>query len=205
MEQYPSLSRLGKAAGRAMQLNTTRAEGHMTLEQYYQTPETLLPQELIFGAVRAADAPFVPHQRLVLRLASTLQAHVSDLNAGEVFVAPVDCVFDRDRALVLQPDIVFVSHQRRDIVLDRIYGAPDLAIEILSPHPRIGRLDERVQWFATYGVEEVWLYDQAESQLHVLTCAGGEVTARRTFEADEPVQSTVLPQFQSTMRSVLGR
>ena len=147
----------------------------------------------------------MPHQRLVLRLASTLQAHVSDLNAGEVFVAPVDCVFDRDRALVLQPDIVFVSHQRRDIVLDRIYGAPDLAIEILSPHPRIGRLDERVQWFATYGVEEVWLYDQAESQLHVLTCAGGEVTARRTFEADEPVQSTVLPQFQSTMRSVLGR
>lgn len=106
---------------------------------------------------------------------------------------------------MLQPDIVFVSHSRRDIVLDRIYGAPDLAIEILSPHPRIGRLDERVQWFAQYGVQEVWLYDQTESQLHVLTCAGGHVVARRTFEADEPTQSIVLPQFQSTMRIVFGR
>jgi Uma2 family endonuclease len=177
----------------------------MTLQEYYHTPETLLPQELIFGAVRAADAPFVPHQRVVLRLATTLQAHVNDHNAGEVFVAPIDCVFDRDRALVLQPDIVFVSQGRRDIVLDRIYGAPDLAIEVLSPYPRIGRLDERVEWFALYGVEEVWLYDQIEEQLHVLTCAGGEVVARRMFEADEPVQSMVLPQFQSSMRSVLGR
>jgi Uma2 family endonuclease len=177
----------------------------MTLEQYYQTPETLLPQELIFGAVRAADAPFVPHQRLVLRLASTLQEHVSERNAGEVFLSPIDCVFDQERALVLQPDIVFVSHTRRDIVMDRIYGAPDLAIEILSPHQRIGRLDERVQWFAHYGVAEVWLYDQIESQLHVLTCDGGRVVARRTFEVDDPIQSVVLPQFQSTMRSVFGR
>lgn len=177
----------------------------MTLEQYYQTPETLLPQELIYGAVRAADAPFVPHQRVVLRLATALQEHVNEFNAGEVFVAPVDCVFDRDRALVLQPDIVFVSQRRHDIVRDRIYGAPDLAIEILSPNPRIGRLDERVQWFAQYGVEEVWLYNQIEEELHVLTCAGGEVKARRTFEADEPIQSIVLPQFRSTMRSVLGR
>jgi Uma2 family endonuclease len=177
----------------------------MTLAEYFDTPETLLPQELIYGVVRVADAPFVPHQRMVLRLATALQEHVDDTNAGEIFVAPIDCIFDRDRALVLQPDIVFVSHSRRDIVLDRIYGAPDLAIEILSPHPRIGQLDERVRWFAQYGVAEVWLYHQTENRLHLLTCADGEVVSRRTFADDTPIESKVLPTFHSTIRAIVGR
>lgn len=177
----------------------------MTLAEYFETPETLLPQELIYGAVRVADAPFVPHQRLVLRLATALQEHVDETSAGEVFVAPIDCIFDRERALVLQPDIVFVSHSRRDIVLDRIYGAPDLAIEILSPHPRIGQLDERVRWFVQYGVAEIWLYHQTENRLHVLTGADGEVASRRTFGEDTPIESKVLPRFHSTMHAVVGR
>ncbi len=206
MERYPSLSHRKKAGGvSADQADTTRTEGPMTLAEYFETPETLLPQELIFGTVRVADAPFVPHQRLVLRLATALQEHVDETNAGEVFVAPIDCIFDRERALVLQPDIVFISHSRRDIVLDRIYGAPDLAIEILSPHPRIGQVDERVRWFAQYGVSEIWLYHQTEGRLHVLTCADGEVVSRRTFTDDTPIESRVLPQFQSTIRAVVGR
>lgn len=205
MERYPSLSRTRKAGAGARQDDTTRTEGHMTLAEYFQTPETLLPQELIYGAVRVADAPFVPHQRLVLRLATALQEHVDDTNSGEVFVAPIDCIFDRERALVLQPDIVFVSHSRRDIVLDRIYGAPDLAIEILSPHPRIGQLDERVRWFAQYGVAEIWLYHQTEGRLHVLTCADGEVVSRRTFGDDTPIESKVLPHFQSSIRAIVTR
>lgn len=205
MDRYPSLSRRSTSGASARREDTTRTEGHMTLAEYFQTPETLLPQELIFGAVRAADAPFVPHQRLVLRLATALQEHVDETNAGEVFVAPIDCIFDRERALVLQPDIVFVSRSRRDIVLDRIYGAPDLAIEILSPHPRIGQVDERVRWFAQYGVAEIWLYHQPEGRLHVLTCADGEVVSRRTFTDDTPIQSGVLPQFHATIRGMVSR
>src|SRR5688572_31426670 len=49
---------------------------------------------------------------------------------------------------------IFVSKARAHIVSDRIYGAPDLMIEVLSPHPRIGREDERVAWFARAGVRE---------------------------------------------------
>lgn len=177
----------------------------MTLAEYFQTPETLLPQELIFGTVRVADAPFVPHQRTVLRLATALQEHTDETNAGEVFVAPIDCIFDRERALVLQPDIVFVSHARRDIVLNRIYGAPDLAIEILSPHPRIGQIDERVRWFAQYGVAEIWLYHQTEGRLHVLQCGNGEVTSQRTFGDDDVIESKVLPQLRTSLRAAVRR
>lgn len=177
----------------------------MTIAEYFATPEQLIPQELIYGVMRVADAPSVSHQRVVLRLATALQAHAEQTHAGEVFVAPIDVVLDRAQALVLQPDLLFVSASRGDIVTDRIHGAPDLVIEVLSPRPRIGELDERVGWFARYGVREIWLYNQHESQFHVLACEGGAVCSRVTFGANAPIESHVLPGFRRTIRSVLER
>jgi len=33
----------------------------MTVAEYLRTPETVLPQELVFGALRVADAPLTRH------------------------------------------------------------------------------------------------------------------------------------------------
>ncbi len=66
----------------------------MTIAEYFATLERLILQELIFGAMRVADAPFVNHQRLVLRLATVLQAYVEQTHVGEVFVAFIDVVLD---------------------------------------------------------------------------------------------------------------
>ena len=176
----------------------------MTLQEYFATPETVAPQELIFGAMRVADAPFVNHQRAVLKMAFALQAHADAHQAGEVLVAPLDVIFDAERALVLQPDVVFVSADRADIVRERIYGAPDLVVEVLSPQPRIGKLDERVRWFAQYGVREIWLYHQHAKRLDILACRNGLVSASISFTFDVPIRSTVLPLFGESMGSMLG-
>lgn len=174
----------------------------MTLQEYFETPESVLPQELTLGAMRVADAPFVSHQRVVLRLALALQAH-TEAHGGEVFVSPIDVILDRDRALVLQPDLLFVSPQRAHIVGDRIDGAPDLVVEVLSPRPRIGDLSERVRWFSAYGVREIWLYHQTRRRLDILACRDGAVTTTVSFDAAARVRSAVLPQFDDTMTSIL--
>ena len=165
----------------------------MTLLEYFNTPESLLPQELICGQMRVADAPFVSHQRIVLKLAMALQAHADHTGSGEVFVAPVDIVLDLDRDLVVQPDLLFISRDRIDIVHERIYGAPDLVVEVLSPRPRIGQLEERVGWFAEHGVREIWLYNQSSRTLDILGCEGGAVMSRTTVGHDDPIRSAVLP------------
>ena len=175
----------------------------MTLQEYFNTPETVLPHELIYGQIRVADAPFVNHQRVLLRLAMALIDHVERSSAGEVFIAPIDVVLDRERALVVQPDLLFVSHARLGMVQERIYGAPDLVVEILSPHPRIGRTDERVDRFAAYGVREIWLYHQPDRRMEILSCDGGTVVARRSFGWGDRIESSVLPPFTQTIGAIV--
>ena len=151
----------------------------MTLLEYFNTPETVLPQELIDCEIRVRDAPFVNHQRAVFKMALALEARAV-WTPGEVLIAPVDVVLDTERPLVLQPDIVWVDYRQQEIVRERVYGAPDLVIEVLSPRPRIGDVEERVRLFAGYGVREIWLYHQTMARLDVLqTDGGGRVTEQR--------------------------
>ncbi len=176
----------------------------MTTAEYLRTPETVVPHELIYGAPRVADAPFVPHQRLVGDLFVAIKAHVQERRLGEVILSPMDVILDDTRALIVQPDLVFVSSDRAEIVRDHIQGAPDLVIEVLSPRPRIGALDERIGWFARYGVAECWLVHQLEKRVEVLGFDRGRVDGRASFEWDEPIASRVLPAFRATMVAIAG-
>ena len=167
----------------------------LTTDEYLAGEETLLPQELVWGVVRDAAAPHSRHQRAVFKLARLMQDHVDAHDLGEVFMSPLDVVLDRERALVVQPDIFFVAKDRLGIVSDRVRGAPDLVVEIMSPRPRIGRLDERLDWFATYGVRECWVVHQLSSHVDVLDIGGGHIAARRRFGAGERIESLALPGF----------
>jgi Uma2 family endonuclease len=176
-----------------------RLRKRLTVQEYQRTHETVLPQELIFGAVRVADAPLVSHQRLVFSLARALHAHVRAQAPGEVLTAPIDVVLDDKHGLVLQPDVIYVSSARGDIIRDRILGAPDLVLEVLSPHPRLGSLEERVRWYAQYGVREVWMYHEFARRLDIAACGHGLVMHTSSFDRLVPIRSLVLPSLtQST-------
>jgi Uma2 family endonuclease len=176
---------------------------HMTTIEYLNTPETANPQELIYGVLRAADAPAPSHQAAVGDLFLALAIHVREQQLGDVWLSPIDVILDEARALVVQPDLLFISNERGEIVGDRIRGAPDLVVEVLSPNPRIGSLDERIAWFARYGVRECWLLHQFARRLEVLVFASERVVERRLFDEGDPIRSTVLPGFQRTLGSIL--
>ncbi len=48
----------------------------MTVDEYFKTPETVKPMELIFGVLRVADSPSPRHQSAVAHLFRALDAHV---------------------------------------------------------------------------------------------------------------------------------
>jgi Uma2 family endonuclease len=175
----------------------------LTTDEYLRTPETLRPTELVFGRLRAADAPSVRHQQAVGAFYLHLMEHVRQRRLGNVLLSPLDVVLDYDRALILQPDLLFVSHARATIVRDRIMGAPDMVLEVLSPQPRIGQLQERVDWFASYGVREIWLLHHLTERFEIVRVQDGRVNGRESFDYYTALRSDVLPDFTAPIGDIV--
>jgi Uma2 family endonuclease len=174
----------------------------MRTNEYFRTPETLLPQELVYGYVREAAAPSASHQRAVGALYIHLSQHLRETGAGEVWLSPLDVVLDSERDLVVQPDLTVILADRAAIVTDRIWGAPDLVVEVMSPRPRIGSVEERLEWFAKYGVRECWLVHLAGTRIEVIRFDAGAIVST-VFGASDPVRSSVLPALRLTPLDVL--
>ena len=76
-------------------------------------------------------------------------------------------------------------------------------IEVLSPNPRVGSIDERIGWFARFGVRECWLVHADEIELSILRFATPRVAERVRLRRDEPIRSTVLPEFTATLEEIV--
>jgi len=168
----------------------------LTTAEYLQTAESLRVQELIYGTLRVEESPHFRHQNLLLELAVLMRVFVGQHKLGVVCIAPQDVILDPARALILQPDLMFISKRRQEIISDHIWGAPDLVVEVMSPQPRIGRLDERIRHFAQYGVKECWLVHQLSREIEVLRLQEFGDGNRRTFRGVQAIESAVLPEFR---------
>ena len=176
----------------------------MTVEDYFATPETLRPAELAFGVLRVADAPAPRHQSVVFQLSLALEKHVRERDLGRIWISPLDVVLDADKALIVQPDLMFISKERAPIVRDRVRGAPDLVIEVLSPRPRIGKLSEHRRWFAEYGARERWEVHQIRRAVTVTRFEDGRIADEQMFGERAAIQSGVLPDFTLSLADILS-
>ena len=151
--------------------------------------------ELIYGYVREPAMPAFGHEAVLIRLAGLLDSHVRAQRIGKVCRA--DVVLDRGAALVVQPDLFFISNERMGIVDDRVWGAPDLVIEIASPSTQRRDRTLKLAWYKRYGARECWLVYQLGHTIEVVSCQTDE---RRTFSGDELIVSRVLPGLAVTAR-----
>ena len=176
----------------------------MTLRDYFSTPVTVKPMELARGALRVRDAPSPRHQSAVACLFRALDAHVREHALGEMWLAPLDVVLNGHDAVVVQPDLLFITNENAWIVQDRVRGAPDLVIEVLSPDPRIGSTEERIGWFAQYGVRECWLVHLDRRDVTVVRFADRLLAGTHVCASADPLVSSVLPAFNLTLAQILN-
>ncbi len=179
-------------------------EKRMTVADHFRTPETMKPQELVYGILREPDAPGYGHQAVVTHMGAVLDRFVRRAKLGAVCVSPVDVVLDRRRALVLQPDIIFVSKARVGIIGDRVWGAPDLLVEVLSPQAARRDRTRKLEWYRKYGVKECWLVDPRAREITVITLDRGDDQPARVYRGSRRLYSRVLPGFRPWARSLLG-
>jgi Uma2 family endonuclease len=176
------------------------SEDRVGIYEYFQYPETTRRMELVWGRVREPPAPRWGHQSVVTRLTVLLDNHVRSHRLGHICVSPIDVVLDEVLALVVQPDVVFVSNKRMPMVRQRVFGAPDLTIEVLSFGTAFRDRSEKLDWYRRYGVRECWLVDPVRLTVEVFPFeAGADV---RTFEGRETIQSYVLPEINLPVGSI---
>lgn len=176
----------------------------LTTSEYLQTAESLRVAELIYGCVRVAESPWPRHQDLLLEMAILLRVFVQQHKLGTIWIAPLDVILDPARALILQPDLFFISKDRQDIVTDRVWGAPDMVLEVMSPNPRIGALNDRLHMFGSYGVRECWLVHQLTREIEVLQMTNYGAKSRQMFRGIQRIESTVLPDFGISPQVLTG-
>jgi Uma2 family endonuclease len=176
----------------------------ITVDAYFRLPESTHPMELVYGIVHEPPAPFYSHQSVVTRLTSLLDGHVAQHQLGRVCVSPIDVVLDAEAGLVLQPDLIFISTARLHIIADRIWGAPDLVVEVLSPGTARRDRTFKIDCYRRHGVAEAWVIDPEARSVQVHTFDSGKaVTTLETFDETSCVRSKVLPRLCLEVRSAL--
>ena len=145
-------------------------------EDIWDTPDDGNRYEVIDGDLYMTPPPIVIHQRGAGNLYGFLWQHVRAHSTGEVFMAPIGLTLDDSNGL--QPDIVYVSNERRAIIKERgIEGAPDLVVEVLSPSIEARDRGVKLRRYAAAGVPHHWLLAPRTLSLeaHVLADAGYEL------------------------------
>ena len=110
--------------------------------------------EIINGEAWAmTPAPSIRHQKIVGLLFARLAQRFS---AGPCvpFVSPIDVLLDETN--IVQPDIILVCNPAI-ITEANIQGAPDLAMEVVSPSSKLIDKREKKRLYERFGVREYWI------------------------------------------------
>jgi Uma2 family endonuclease len=175
----------------------------LTYEDYLLIPEDGQRHEVLDGEHYVTPSPFFQHQftagRLYLRLGNFVEAQ----GLGIVLFAPFDVLLSPHD--VVQPDLLFVSKERAEIVVERyVHGAPDLVIEILSKSTR--RRDERLKLerYDRFGVREYWMFDTERKTARIYRREGGRLVlaAEPAAAAGDTLTSSLLPGLEIPLNEI---
>ncbi len=165
----------------------------------------LLPEgkryEIIDGEIYVVPAPSFEHQDFLGNLYFLLRSFVRGNNLGVVVVAPFDVILSEED--VVQPDLVFISRDRLDIITGRgCEGPPDLVVEILSPGTAHRDRDLKRKLYARYGVQEYWLIGPDTHTIEVLALEGEDFRRIALVGEGDVLSSEVLSGLKLRVEEV---
>ena len=130
----------------------------MTAREFLRIAPEDQKAELIDGVMVMHSPPLDVHERLFAFLFRLLGDYVEEHGLGEVRGSRTPVILAEDQ--VYEPDILFVSRERADIIQPHgVVGAPDLVVEILSRGTVAYDRGPKFRGYERAGVRELWLVD----------------------------------------------
>lgn len=170
-------------------------QGKWTYEDYRRLPDDGWIYEVIGGELYMTPAARRIHQKCSGNLFALLRHFGVRQAVGEAYTSPIDVVLP-GLATPVQPDVLFISSERLDIVKpERIEGAPDIIAEVLSPADWIVDRRTKFEVYAKAGVREYWIVSPDARTIELFMLRGGSYTLIGRYGVGETVRSDVLPGF----------
>lgn len=150
----------------------------MTAEDLMANPVPNKCTELVAGHMLVREPPGYRHGDVAARLLIAIGTYVYAHKVGRVLAAETGFTVRRKPDTVRAPDVAFIRSERVPVTPLVTYPefAPDLAVEVLSPSDRTGRVLAKVGDWLDGGARLVWVVDP-------------ERRVARVYRADGTVQS----------------
>ena len=183
------------------------ANGLLTYEAYLaETPENR-HYEIIEGVRHEMPGNTDRHQDMQGNVYTLLRQFEQKFRLGKVRIAPRDVLIRRSPLRTRQPDVFFISNERRAFnpSLDDpapMTEAPELVVEIISDSETETRFNDKVTDYQTVGVRECWKVMNETQTVEVLTLTETSRTSVATYGIGETIQSVVFPALTVSVESI---
>ena len=186
-------------------MNALREATRYTYADLADFPDDGLRREIIDGELYVSPSPALPHQVVIGNLHFLIRSYLVAHPIGRILLAPLDVVFSQFD--VVEPDLLFVSHARRDILTYKnVSGSPDLAIEVLSPGSRRTDKTVKLRLYERFDVLEYWIVDPKRETVKVYRRATSGVAFQRVGEyaskTDDRLTTPIFPGLTLELSSI---
>jgi Uma2 family endonuclease len=176
----------------------TAVKRRLTEEEFLRLPDDGRKYELVEGEAREVPAG-VLHDAIVMRIGFLMYPSAQKVG----FLAASSAGFKMVTGNIRSPDVSLVLRERLPEGKPPqgfLEGAPDLAIEVLSPNEDWAELGRKLGEYFASGSKEVWLVDPEKHMVTVYK----SLTEVRVFYADDEISTELLPDFRCKVSELLA-
>lgn len=149
--------------------------------------------ELDEGELIEMSRPAYRHNRVLTHFTGEAYVYFKNNPIGELLNS--ENLYAIAPLVRLAPDAAIILGDRRNELEGSkvIYVIPDIAVEVLSPNERPGRIHRKLRQYFAAGVKQVWLLDPESNTIEIWT---GPTLPERELAVGYTLTSPLLPGFE---------
>jgi Uma2 family endonuclease len=174
----------------------------MTAEELIKLPRGRFRYELVKGELLTMSPAGEEHGGITVNLTVVLGQHVKANKLGVVYGAGTGFKLESNPDTVLAPDVAFIRRERVGQISKKYReGAPDLAVEVISPGESRHKIEKKVGQWLHLGARVVWIVNPQTATVTIYRADGGVKLLSAT---DELTGDDVVPGFQIPITEILN-
>lgn len=173
-------------------------QGSWTYKAYAALPDDGCRYEVVQGVLIMSPAPAPEHQSVLGEIYSYLRERIQLTGRGLVYMGPLDVELSEEN--VFQPDVLVILNEHRDrFQKNHFVGAPDLAVEIISPSSATYDRLTKHDTYEEAGIPEYWLVHPKRRTIEVFVLETGKYRSLGICKGEQALPSRLVPSAATSI------